>query len=192
MTAPLLTEDASLFATLGVALVLGFGFGFTLERAGLGSARKLVAQFLGRDLTVLKVMFTALLVAMLGVFWLSRFGLLDLAALHVPPTFLLPQAVGAGLFGAGLAISGLCPGTACVSAASGRIDGLFVLFGLLCGMGVTGLLLARFQGLFESSPRGSWTLAEALDLPYGLVVAGIVVMALLAFAACERIERRTS
>lgn len=190
MSAPLIPEGGSLGASLLVALVLGVGFGFALERAGLGSARKLVGQFYGRDLSVLKVMFSALLVAMLGVFWLGRFGLLDLRALYVPPTFVWPQLIGGLVFGAGLIIAGLCPGTACVSAATGRIDGLFVLLGLFSGMVGVGLVLDRFLTFYESSAHGAWTLPELLALPYGVVVAMVVVLALIAFVFAEWIERR--
>ena len=189
MSAPLLGEGAALSATLPVALVLGVGFGAALERAGLGSARKLAGQFYGRDLTVLKVMFSALVVAMLGVFWLSRWGLLDLDALYVPPTFVGPQLVGGVLFGAGLIVAGLCPGTACVAAATGRIDGLFVLLGIFAGMIVVGLTLDRYVHFFESGAHGAWTLPQWLDLPYGVVVGAVVVLALVAFAVAERIER---
>ena len=79
MSAPLIA-DGSLGASLAAAIALGAAFGFALERAGLGSARKLIGQFYGRDFTVMKVMFSALVVAMLGVFWLSRFGVLDMQA----------------------------------------------------------------------------------------------------------------
>jgi uncharacterized membrane protein YedE/YeeE len=191
MSAPLLAESAPLGASLLAAVVLGVGFGFALERAGLGSARKLVAQFYGRDLSVLKVMFSALLVAMLGVFWLGRFGLLELDALYVPPTFVWPQLVGAAVFGAGLLVAGLCPGTACVSAASGRIDGVFVLLGLFVGMVGTGLLLSHGVAFHESSARGAWTLPQWLGLSYGTTVAAVVGLALVAFGAAEWIERRT-
>ena len=190
MSAPWLAESAPLSASLLAAVLLGIGFGFALERAGLGSARKLIGQFYSRDLTVLKVLFSALLVAMLGVYWLSRLGSLDLSALYVPETWLLPQMVGGLLFGAGLAVAGLCPGTACVSAATGRIDGLFVLLGLFSGMLLSGLLLPGFQTFYQSTAHGAWTLPELLDLPYGVVVAAIVSLALGAFALAEFIERR--
>jgi uncharacterized membrane protein YedE/YeeE len=190
MSAPFIAEGGPLTTSLLAALVVGTGFGFALERAGLGSARKLVGQFYGRDFSVLKVMFSALLVAMLGVFWLGRFGLLDVRALHVPETYVWPQVLGAALFGAGLILAGLCPGTACVSAATGRIDGLFVLLGLFGGMAIVGLVLERFEAFFVSSARGAWTLPELLGLSHGMVVAAVVALALLAFAACEWLERR--
>ena len=190
MNAPLLAEGAPLSASIAVAVLLGVGFGFALERAGLGSARKLVGQFYHRDLTVLKVMFSALLVAMLGLFWMSRLGWLNLQALYLPPTFIAPQLLGGVLFGSGLIVAGLCPGTACVSAATGRIDGMFVLLGMFVGMVGIGLLLQRWAGFYESSARGAWTLPELLDVPYGGIVAAVVVLAMAAFVIAERLERR--
>lgn len=189
MSAPFIA-DGALGESLAAAVALGVGFGFALERAGLGNARKLVAQFYGRDLTVLKVMFSALLVAMLGVFWLSRFGLLDLRAVYVPQTWLWPQLAGALLFGAGLVVAGLCPGTACAAAATGRIDAVFVLLGMFAGMMLFGSLLPRFAGFFESGAHGAWTLPELTGFSYGAVVAAVVALALLAFGAAEWIERR--
>ena len=58
------------------APLIGFAFGWFLERGGLGSAPKLAGQFYLTDLTVFKVMFSALLIAMLGAFWLDRLGVL--------------------------------------------------------------------------------------------------------------------
>jgi uncharacterized membrane protein YedE/YeeE len=189
MSAPLI-GDGSLGASLAAAVALGAGFGFALERAGLGSALKLIGQFYGRDLAVVKVMFSALTVAMLGVFWLSRFGLLDLRAVYVPLTYLWPQLFGGLLFGAGLVVAGLCPGTACVAAATGRVDGVLVVLGFLAGMVGVGLLLDRFADFYESGAHGAWTLPELTGLPYGVVVAAVVVLALAAFAGAEWIERR--
>ena len=79
VTAPL-TETGVLGALgeLVVAPLIGFGFGWFLERGGLGHAPKLAGQFYLTDLTVFKVMFSALVTAMLGAFWLDRIGLLDL------------------------------------------------------------------------------------------------------------------
>ena len=116
MTAPW-TDPDSTGVALVTAVAIGVAFGAALERAGLGSARKLVGQFYGTDLTVFKVMFSAIVVAMLGAFWLGRLGVLDLARVDVPETWLVPQLVGGALFGAGMATAGLCPGTSCVAAA---------------------------------------------------------------------------
>lgn len=176
-------------ASLAVALGIGIAFGATLEQAGLGSAKKLAGQFYLTDLTVLKVMFSAIVTAMLGTYWLTHLGMLDLARVFVPETYLVPQVVGGLLFGAGLVVAGLCPGTSCVAAATGRGDGLFVMLGMLGGVLVTGLGLQPFRALYESTPRGALTIPQLLGVPRGLVVAGVVALALVAFRLLDRVER---
>jgi len=173
------------------AVAIGIAFGWTLERAGLGSAPKLAGQFYFTDLTVFKVMFSAIVTAMLGVFWLSRLGVLDLSRVYVPETFLLPQLAGGLLFGAGFVIAGLCPGTSCVAAATGRGDGAMVMFGMFSGVLATGLAFAPLNHFYESTARGSLILPDLLHVNYGVVVCAIVAMALIAFQFAERLEKRT-
>jgi uncharacterized protein len=189
MSAPWLTTDTAA-AALATALLVGVAFGAALESAGLGSARKLVSQFYGEDLTVLKVMFTAIIVAMLGAFWLGAAGVVDLSRLAVPETFLVPQLVGGLIFGAGMAVSGLCPGTSCVAAASGRGDGLAALLGMFAGVLGTGLVFERLAGFYASTARGPLTLPAWLGLSHGAVVLTVVVLALVAFRVAEAVEAR--
>ena len=172
------------------ALAIGLVFGWILERAGMGNARKLAGQFYLTDLTVFKVMFSAIVTAMLGTFWLGRVGVLDLSRVYVPETYVVPQLVGGLVFGVGFAIAGLCPGTSCVAAATGRGDGMSVVAGMFVGVLATGLVLPRVATFFSSTSRGAWTLPQALHLPYGVVVALVVAMALAGFAVAERIEQR--
>jgi uncharacterized membrane protein YedE/YeeE len=172
------------------ALAIGIAFGFALERAGLGSARKLAGQFYFTDLTVFKVLFTAIVTAMLGAFWLGRLGVLDLAHVYVPETYWLPQLAGGLLFGAGFVVAGLCPGTSCVAAATGRIDGVAVVAGMFAGVLATGLAFAPLRAFYDSTARGALTLPQLLHVPYGVVVAGIVAIALAGFRAAEWLERR--
>lgn len=170
---------------------VGLAFGFALERAGLGSARKLTGQFFLTDLTVFKVMFSAIVTAMLGTFWLGRLGLMDLAFLYVPETYLAAQIAGGIVFGAGFALAGLCPGTSCVSAATGRGDGAMVVAGMFAGVLGTGVAFPLIERLYDSGGRGAWTVPQLLHLPYGIVVFGVVLIALAGFAAAEWIEART-
>ena len=189
MTAPYL-EGLGFGAALWMALGIGVAFGFALERAGMGNAKKLVGQFYLTDLTVFKVMFTAILTAMLGVFWLSWLGVLDLGRVYVPETWLVPQLVGGLVFGVGFAAAGLCPGTSCVAAATGRVDGMAAVAGMFAGVLLTGVLFSRLEGFYERTPRGALTLPTALAVPYGVVVLAIVVIALCGFQAAEWLERR--
>jgi len=191
VTAPL-TEYGALGTggALVAALVIGVAFGWCLERAGLGSARKLIGQFYLTDLTVFKVMFSAIVTAMLGAFWLGRLGLLDLGRVYVPETFVAPQLVGGLVFGIGFALAGLCPGTSCVAAVTGRLDGLAVVLGVFLGVLGTGAAVPSMSRFFASTPRGAYTIPDALHLPYGLVAFGIALLALGGFAVAERIEKR--
>jgi hypothetical protein len=185
MIAPLFDAPSGL-----LAVPVGIAFGATLERAGLGSARTIADQLSARDFTVLKVMFSAIVTAMLGIFWASRLGWLDLSRVAIPTTDIVPQLIGAVLFGAGFALASLCPGTACVSAATGTRDGLVTIGGLFAGTLVTSLLWSQLGTFAERTPRENATLATDLGLSAGLVVAIITLVALIAIPISDRIAAR--
>ena len=176
--------------SLVVAFVIGIGFGFFLERAGFGSAKKLAAQFYFKDLTVFKVMFTAIITAMLGLFYLSAIGFVDLSLVYVSNTYILPQIVGGFILGFGFVIGGYCPGTSAVSCATGRIDGLFFIIGVFLGIFIFGEFYPLIAGFFNSTPMGRVTLPEFLNVPYGLLVFAVVVIALAGFAGAEWVEKK--
>lgn len=188
---PLLDAGAlSPVATVLTALLIGVAFGFTLERAGLGSATKLAGQFYLRDFTVFKVMFTAILTAMAGVLLLGGLGVMDMSRVTLPGTWLLPQLVGGILFGIGFVMGGLCPGTSCVAAAAGKLDGLALIGGLLLGTFIFGEVFAFVRPLYEATPRGLVTIAEVARLPAPVVAGLIGGAAIGSFVLIERFERK--
>ncbi len=174
--------------SLIVAFAIGIAFGFFLERAGFGKARLLAAQFYFKDLRVLKVMFTAIVTAMVGVFFLARFGVLDLSLVYLTPTFLAPQIVGGLILGVGFVIGGYCPGTSCVSAATGRIDGIVYLAGMIGGLVGFAEIYPLIAPLVKLTPFGQVTLAQQFAIPYGFLVGAVVLMAIAAFLAAEWAE----
>jgi len=175
--------------SLIVAVLIGFGFGFFLERAGFGSARKLTAQFYLTDLAVFKVMFTAIVTAMLGAFYLAWMGLLDLSLVYLSTTYLVPQLVGGALLGFGFVVGGYCPGTSVVGMATGRIDALVYGAGLMAGIFAFGEFYPGMEAFVNSTDMGAITLPQLFDVSYGLVMLAIVVVALLGFWAAPAIER---
>jgi hypothetical protein len=193
MTAPF-TETGAIgsLAGLAAAPLVGVGFGWFLERGGLGHAPKLAGQFYLTDLTVFKVMFSALVTAMLGAFWLDRISLLNLDLVYLPETFVIPQALGGALFGAGFIVGGLCPGTSCVAAATGRADGVGVIAGMLIGIAVFNAVYERIAGFYVSTALGAVTVTEVLGLSRGIGVAAVTAAALFGFALASRLERRRS
>lgn len=165
------------------ALLIGIAFGFALERAGLGNARKLAGQFYFTDLTVFKVMFSAIVTAMLGVFWL---GLTDVS---VPETYLLPQLIGGSIFGIGFVCAGLCPGTSCVSAATGSTDGVMVVAGMFGGVLLSGVANISGTSFYNATPRGPLTFPQLLGIPEGVLVFVVTAFALTLFLLAQRFER---
>jgi rhodanese-related sulfurtransferase len=172
-----------------VYLLIGISFGFALEMSGFANAPKLAAQFYFKDMTVLKVMFGAIVTAMVLVFLASAVGLLDYYLVYVNPTFLWPGIVGGLIMGVGFILGGFCPGTSLVSAAVGKIDGIIFVLGVLFGIFAFGETVSFFEGFWYSSYMGRFTIPEWLGLPYGIVVVGIVLMALFMFWGSEQLER---
>jgi len=173
-----------------IYIITGFFFGVALERAGFGNARNLAAQFYLKDMRVLKVMFTAIIVAMLLIFWTSALGLLDYQKIFVNPTYLWPGIIGGLIFGIGFVIGGYCPGTALVSVATFKIDGIFFVTGLCIGIFIFGESVDGFRIFWENAGGyGRVTLPEWLRVRTGTVVFGVVLMALAMFWGAEKVEQ---
>jgi len=173
-----------------LAVPIGIGFGFFLEQAGFGSSVKLAQQFYLRDLTVFKVMFTAIVTAMLGLFWLSWIGFVDLSLVRVLPTYLFPQFVGGLVFGVGFVMGGYCPGTCCVAAVTGKMDGWIHLTGMFAGILLFGELFPFLGDWYSSTPMGEITLSQVFNLSHGTTVLLIVLAAIAGFYGAEKLEAR--
>ena len=177
-------------ASLIVAFLIGIGFGFFLERAGFGSAKKLVSQFYLDDLAVFKVMFTAIVTAMLGVTYLSWAGFLDLSLVYLVPTYWVAQVAGGLVLGVGFVVGGYCPGTSVAATATGKLDGLVFLLGFAAGTFGFALVFPLVKGLYTAGDIGTKTLPQVLGIPYGILVFGVVLMAVFGFMGATWVERK--
>jgi rhodanese-related sulfurtransferase/uncharacterized membrane protein YedE/YeeE len=170
--------------------VIGFAFGFTLEMSGFGNSRKLAAQFYFTDLTVLKVMFTAIAVAMTLTFGAVGLGILDFSQVWVNLTYIPSGVLGGLIMGVGFIVGGFCPTTSLASASTGKIDGMFFVGGGLVGA----LLFAETEQYFtnwmnNAGYYGRLTLMDVFHLPSGVIVLLVVLMALFMFWGAEQLER---
>lgn len=172
-----------------IYLLIGIGFGAVLEMAGFGHSPKLAAQFYLKEMTVLKVMFTAIVVAMVLIFITSGLGWLDYNLVWVNPTYLWPGIIGGLIMGFGFIIGGFCPGTSLVAAATLKLDGLFFALGGLFGIFLFGETVGSFDDFWHSSYLGRYTIPEMLGVSTGVVVFGVVMMAVIAFWGSEQMER---
>jgi thiosulfate/3-mercaptopyruvate sulfurtransferase len=172
--------------TFLAALVIGLLFGFALERAGFGSSRKLAGIFYLRDMTVLRVMFTALITAMLGLWLVVALGWVDLESqVYLLPTVYGAQVVGGLIFGVGFVLSGWCPGTGAVGVASGKLDALVFFVGVVIGA----ILYNETYGL-TSGLRGEGTVLLAFGLSRGLFALLFTLVAVGSFYFAEWVERQ--
>lgn len=177
---------------MALALAVGLGFGFALERAGFGRADNLAAIFYGRDFRVLRVMFTAIVTCAVGLYLLDAGGVLPLESLRLLETFWVPQAVGGFLLGIGFIVGGYCPGTGLVGAASGKLDAVLFLAGLLAGTFLFSLTLPWVEEFQLRGSLGELLLPQVLHLPRLVSVGLLVVLALGAFRLAGWVERRVA
>jgi hypothetical protein len=177
-------------ASLAIALVLGLGFGFCLERAGFGSARKLAAVFYLYDMAVVKVMFTAIVTAMVGLFAFSALGMLDLAELYVEPTSYAAQILGGLVFGAGFIVGGYCPGTTIAAIATGRKDAMLFALGMLAGVYAYAEFTPGIDGWIKATSQGELTLPSVTGLSMGWFALAFVAFLLFAAWGMKQLEGR--
>jgi hypothetical protein len=171
--------------SLIVAFIIGIGFGFFLERGGFGSGRLLAAQFYFTDMRVFKVMFTAIVTAMIGVFYLSWIGWVDISLIYYGNTYLLAQIFGGLILGIGFVIGGYCPGTSAVSIATGRVDGIVYALGGFFGIFIFGEVYPMISGFVNSTYMGLINIPQLLDINYGFVLFAVILMAIGGFTAAE-------
>ena len=176
--------------TLSIYILIGFAFGYVLEISGFAISTRLAAQFYFKDMTVLKVMFTGIIVAMVLIFLTTALGWLDFNLIWVNPTYLWPGIVGGLIMGVGFIVGGFCPGTSLVSVSTFKIDGLFFALGTLFGIFVFGETVQYFEEFWNSSYYGRLTIMDWLNLSTGVVVVGVVLMALFMFWGGELLEQR--
>jgi len=174
------------------ALLTGIAFGMFLEKAGFGNARKLVQQFYNTDMAMFKVLFSAIITAMLGIYWLSYLGVLDITQIYINATFIWPQVLGGIIFGFGFVLSGLCPGTSCVAVFTGKMDGLAVFAGMFTGLFLYAEMEPMLKGALSYSSIGNISLYELFHMEYGVLTFLIAAIAIVAFWFAGKVEERFS
>lgn len=173
-----------------IFLAIGFLFGFVLESSGFNHSPTLAAQFYFKDLRVFKVFFTAIVVAMLLIFGTSAIGLLDYNLVWVNPTYLWSGIVGGLIMGVGFILGGFCPGTSLVALATLKIDGIFFVLGGLFGVFAFSEVIDKITYFYNGSYYGRLTLMDLFNLPTGVIVILVVLMAIFMLWGGEKLEQK--
>jgi len=177
---------------LFVSVVIGIFFGIALEQEGFGSSRRLAGVFYFRDMAVIKVMFTAMITAIICLQLSFRFGLISEQAVYLNPTLYKAQVIGGIIFGIGFVMGGWCPGTAAVGAASGKWDAFIFLFGAAAGSALFNETYPLVQGLQADQLQHIAFVHETLGIGREWFLLFFVAAGVLVFWVMELIEKKTT
>lgn len=173
-----------------IAFLIGTGFGFALEQAGFSSSRKLAGMFYGYDTTVIKVFFTAAIVALIGAQILSAIGLLNLNLVYVNELYTSAAIIGGIIMGAGFIMGGFCPGTGISAMSIGKIDALFYIAGGFTGAFLFAETWPFIEGIANAEYKGPVKINEALGMKPGIFIFLLTAAAAAMFWLAEKAEKR--
>ena len=185
MNLPISTSSTS---GLILAAVFGLVFGVLLQKGAVTNYNVIVNFFRFRDLTVLKIMLTAIVVGGIGVASMMAAGWIE--GYHIKDTRLLGLVIGSALFGVGMALYGYCPGSGVAAVATGRLHALAGFFGMIAG----GIGYAYSYEWIREHILGVWLagkvrLPEVTGIPAGIWWVILPVVTLFLFLAIERWQR---
>ncbi len=157
-----------------IGLITGILFGFLLQKGEVLRFEKQVGFMLLKDMTIIKFMFSAVLVGMVGIYLFNGAGLISLS---LKATQVAAIIVGGLLFGIGWAIAGYCPGTAVGALAEGRIHAVWAILGMLVGAALFAEVYPALQGsLMAWGNYGKITLPQLLGIsPWPVIVVFIAI-----------------
>ena len=179
--------EAASRRSLLLAGALGLGFGFFLQKGGVAKYHVLVGVLLLEDLTVIKVMLTAIVVGAVGVHLLQRTGR---AEPQIEPTRLMANVAGGLIFGIGFGLNGYCPGTQAAAVGQGNFDALAGATGMVAGSWLFAELSRPLQRVGEVGNRGPLTLAGLARTRAGTFLPVFLPLLVAILAVLEMLDAR--
>ncbi len=173
-----------------IALLIGLAFGYILEASGFSSSRKLVGVFYGYDFAVLKVFFTAVLVSMIGLYYMDYLSWVDITKLYVHPTFMQSAIIGGIIMGVGFLAGGFCPGTSLTGVAIGKIDAMIFTLGILIGIFIFSELYPILNPMLGMGDYGNITLDKSIGIPADIIILSFAILAIAAFYFADMIRAK--
>jgi hypothetical protein len=164
-----------------IGLIIGIFFGFFLQKGGVTNYNIIIGQLLLTDFTVFKVMLSAVIVGMIGVYFLRSLGY---AQLHPKPGSLGATVIGGLIFGVGFAVLGYCPGTVAGAVGQGFLDALFGgIVGMLIGASLFASLYPKLQKkILNKGYFGEVTFPELLKVnPWFVVIPMVIILTAVLF-----------
>lgn len=166
--------------TLLLGLITGIGFGYVLQRVGVTQCACLFNALSLRNTKAIKLMGTAVTVAIVILYPIVTMGGVDLGSKTL---YVGGVIVGGAIFGLGFAMVGLCPGSALAALGGGKKEVLYLIAGALTGSFVYSLVYEPLVPIFiEPLNYGKLTLPDVIGAPpivIAYVVAAIIFSGVL-------------
>lgn len=167
----------------GLGLVFGFLFGFLLQKGQVCYYDIILQQLLLEDFTVLKVILTAIVTGMVGIYAMRAAGWVTL---HKKAGSLGTSIPGPLIFGIGFATLGYCPGTAMGAVGHGALDALVGgVLGIMLGAGLYAAVYPKLkQRVLNIGTFGDKTLIDVLPVrsPWVVILPVAIIIGLFLLA----------
>lgn len=159
---------------------LGFGilFGFLLHKGGVTKYDVIVGQLLLTDFTVMKIMLSAVVIGMIGIYFMKSLGWIQLS---LKSGSVGKNVIGALIFGVGFALLGYCPGTIAGAIGNGYLDAIVGgLAGIILGTWIFAVMYPRLKdGIMKKGDFGDVTIPRLLKVNDWVVVVPSAVLIVL-------------
>ncbi len=127
-------------------LFFGILFGFFLSRVGATDYKKIEEMFLLKDLHLMFVIGSAIVVGIIGIQIIKRLKLKTITGKEIemkPKDRHMGNIIGGLVFGIGWALTGSCPGTIITQLGEGKLAALFTFLGLVAGTYLFGVFYPK-------------------------------------------------
>lgn len=170
---------------LFLGLIMGFFFGFLLQKGGVAKYDVIIGQLLLKDFTVIKIILSAIVVGMIGIYLMKG---MKLVQLHPKPGSFGITVIGGLIFGIGFALLGYCPGTISAAIGQGNLDALLGgLVGIIIGSGIFAHLYPKLDKVLSKGWFGEITIPEYLKVNAWMVIIPLCLLIILFFYWLESV-----
>lgn len=165
-------------------LLIGIVFGFLLHKGNVTDYNVLVGQLLLKDFTVFKVIISAIITGMLGVYFLKSKNLIQL---HLKTGAVASLITGSLIFGIGFGLLGYCPGTLIGAIGEGSMDALLGGFpGMILGAAFYAHIYSKIQNsFFEKKQLKKINIIEYFDYQPKVIILSMTVILILSLILIE-------
>lgn len=166
-------------------LVFGILFGFLLHKGGVTNYDVIVGQLLLTDFTVLKIMLSAVVTGMLGIYLMKSLGWVRLT---LKSGSVGMNVIGGLIFGVGFAVLGYCPGTIAGAIGNGYLDAITGgLAGIILGTWIFAVMYPKLNdGILRKGYFGDISIPRLLKVNDWVVVVPVAALIIFLLFWIER------